>query len=168
MARTCVLYSSLPKAETLIIGFWKYKECSGSMPLPCIALRRQKQRSCWIDALGSTEAALHFGLSRTCQRTLRMFPSKVHSQGKSYKSTDDCDETYNTETCLSCLVRWSRGWQKFRLLRLRSLRTWQQPGLRAQLEHGVNRLRWFKRKMWWQYFCFWVDPKGTCPGQQVG
>lgn len=51
--------------------------------------------SSWIDALGSAEAELHFGLLQTCQRTLSIFPPKDHSQGKSYKSTSDYEKACN-------------------------------------------------------------------------
>lgn len=104
------------KQRHLLLVFWKYKECSRSMPLSWTALRRQRQRSCWIDALGRTEAEPHFGLSQTCQRTLRIFPSKDHSQGKSSKSTDDCQKAYNTENCLTCPTKWSRRYQQLWLL----------------------------------------------------
>lgn len=62
--------------------------------------------SCWIDALGSMEGELHFGQSQTCQSTLWLLPSKDHSQGKSYKSINDCDKASKTQNCLSCPVKW--------------------------------------------------------------
>lgn len=58
-------------------------------------LHLEDKGSSWIDALRSTEAELHFGLLHTCQRTLCIFPPKDHSQGKSYKSTSDCDRACN-------------------------------------------------------------------------
>lgn len=54
---------------------------------------------------GARKKKRRFGLPWICQRTQRVFPAEVHSQSKSYKSTNDCDKTCNIQNCLSCPVK---------------------------------------------------------------
>lgn len=88
-------------------------------------LHLEDKGSSWIDALRSAEAELHFGLLHTCQRTLCVFPPKDHSQGKSYKSTSDCDRACNT----GLPHRIKQMLTKILTASFKIAKDWQQPGL---------------------------------------